>query len=254
MSSLIKTSLKDGIYKIQIKRSDKKNALTTDMYTDLTNSIVKAEQNSQVNVIYLTGSDDSFCAGNDLQDFLSQPPTFTNSPAHKFLNTISQTKLPIVAAVNGTAVGIGVTMLLHCDFVYIQKDAQLSLPFINLGLVPEAGSSLILPYLAGHQKASELLMLGEPFTPELAKEIGLANAICDAQSLHSIAMKTAKKLSLKPREALIQTKALMKREFESVSKRIEEEGKHFEDCLKSDDTKNALKNFLNAKPKNKPSP
>jgi enoyl-CoA hydratase/carnithine racemase len=243
MADLIETSEKDGILTIRMNRPDKKNALTVDMYDEMAKAIKNAGKNPDVRVIMITGSADSFCAGNDLQDFLSNPPKGQNSPVMKFLKEISSAKLPIVAAVNGTAVGVGVTMLLHCDFVYVSKDATLSMPFVNLGLVPEAGASLLLPRIAGHAKAAEMLMLGEPFTPKTALEIGLANAICEADEVEKTALKTAKKLAAKPRDALLHTKALLRRDFESVAARIEAEAEVFKECLESDDAKEAFKVF-----------
>lgn len=242
-SHFITTTAKDGIFTIHINRPEKKNALTIDMYQDMTDALKTAAQDPDTQVIMFTGNKDAFCAGNDLQDFLTNPPQDDNSPVIQFLHTLSETELPIVAAVDGVAVGIGVTMLLHCDFVYMSEDATLSLPFVNLGLVPEAGSSMLLPRLAGHQRAAEMLMLGESFTPEDAKEFGLVNAICPATDLHATAMKTAKKLAEKPRNALLQTKALMRREFESVTKRISKEATVFKDCLKSPETHEALSAF-----------
>jgi len=249
MSGLIDTSVKDGILTIRMNRPDKKNALTVDMYDDMAKALKDAEKNPDVRVVLITGAGDSFSAGNDLQDFLSRPPEGENSPVLQFLKAISSAKLPIVAAVNGTAVGVGVTMLLHCDFVYVSDTATLSLPFVNLGLVPEAGASMLLPKLAGHQKAAELLMLGEPFTPQVALEIGLANAVVDADKLEATALKTAKKLAAKPRDALQQTKALLRRDFESVAQRIEKEAEEFKKCLVSPDAKEALTAF---KEKRKP--
>lgn len=249
MSDHVTTSVKDGILTIRMDRPDKKNALTPEMYDAMSDAINKAEKNPDVRVIMITGVGDSFTAGNDLKDFLENPPTSKNSPVMNFLKAISEAKLPMVAAVNGTAVGVGVTMLLHCDFVYVAKDATLSLPFVNLGLVPEAAVSLLLPRIAGHQRASEMLMLGEPFTPKVAQEIGLANAVCEPADLEATALKTAKKLAAKPREALRHTKALLRREFESVAQRIDAEAEIFEKCLKSDDAKEAFTAF---KEKRKP--
>lgn len=249
MSDHVTTSVKDGILTLRMDRPDKKNALTADMYDAMATALKDAEQNPDVRVIVITGAGDSFTAGNDLQDFLTNPPTSKNSPVMNFLKAISETKLPIVAAVNGVAVGIGTTMLLHCDFVYMSKDATLSLPFVNLGLVPEAAASMLLPRIAGHQKAAEMLMLGEPFTPKVALEIGLANAVCEPADLEATALKTAKKLAAKPRDALRHTKTLLRREFESVAQRLDAEAEVFEKCLQSADAKEAFTAF---KEKRKP--
>lgn len=250
MTDLVETSVKDGVLTIRMNRPDKKNALTLDMYDSMAKAIKDADKDPTVRVVMITGSGDSFCAGNDLQDFLTNPPkNEKSSPVLNFLAAISEAKVPLVAAVNGTAVGIGVTMLLHCDFVYMAKEAPLSLPFVNLGLVPEAGASLLLPRLAGHAKAAELLMLGEPFTAKDAHEMGIVNKLCEPAEVEAAALKTAKKLAAKPREALLETKSLLKREFESVAKRIDEEAKVFKKCLESADCKEALTAF---KEKRKP--
>lgn len=256
MSALVNTSVKDGIMTIRMNRPDKKNALNLEMYEALGEAINDAGNNPDVNVIVITGAGDSFCAGNDLKDFIINPPKGEDSPVVKFLTAISEAKLPIVAAVQGAAVGVGATMLLHCDFVYVADDAKLSLPFVDLGLVPEAGASMLLPRLAGHQKAAELLMLGEPFTPQVALDIGLANAVCKPEDLEAAAMKTAAKLAAKPRTALLETKSLLRRDFESVAKRIEAEGEVFKKCLASPDAQKALTSILmkNKKPKGPDAP
>lgn len=243
------TEIKDGILTIRMNRPDKKNALSLAMYDAMAQALHDAENNPDVRVVVITGAGDSFCAGNDLNDFLANPPKDENSPVLKFLKALSETKQPVVAAVNGVAVGIGVTMLLHCDFVYIAKDAPLSLPFVDLALVPEAAASMLLPRIAGHQKAAELLMLGEPFTPETAQSIGLANAVCAPETLEAAAMTTAKKLAAKPRDALRHTKALLREDFETVSSRIAKEAEIFKKCLSSQDAQEAFTAF---KEKRKP--
>lgn len=248
MKDLISTSARDGILTIRMNRPEKKNALTVDMYAEMAKALEAADKDPAVRVVMIIGTGDSFCAGNDLSDFLANPPG-EDSPVLRFLKAISELKLPVVAAVNGTAVGIGVTMLLHCDFVYAADTARFSLPFVDLGLVPEAGASLLLPRLAGHQRAAELLMLGEPFTPDLAAGIGLVNAVCTPETLEDAALATAKKLAAKPRQALLETKKLLRRDFESVAQRIDEEAKVFKQCLASPDAKEALLAF---KEKRKP--
>ncbi|HYD17842.1 MAG TPA: enoyl-CoA hydratase [Patescibacteria group bacterium] len=249
MSGHIKTAVDAGILTIRMDRAEKKNALTGEMYQAMADALEAAEKNPEVRVIVIAGTGDSFCAGNDLQDFLKNPPDEKNSPVLNFLRALSESKLPVVAAVNGTAVGIGVTMLLHCDFVYIADNALLSLPFVDLGLVPEAGASLLLPKLAGHQKAAELLMLGEPFTAQEAKDMGLATAVIAPADLEKTVLKTAQKLAAKPRDALRHTKSLLRRDFESVADRIAAEAKIFKQCLASADAQEALTAF---KEKRKP--
>jgi enoyl-CoA hydratase/carnithine racemase len=244
MSVNVKTEVKNNILNLQISRPDKKNALTQDMYNALADAILKADADKSIAAIYITGSGDSFCAGNDLNDFLKHGTNIGKSPAYRFLKALAATDVPIVAAVNGTAVGIGVTMLLHCDFVYVAQNAKLSMPFVNLGLVPEAGSSLILPQLAGQRRAAEMLMLGEEFDADMAVNAGIANAAVPAADLQKRALETAGKLAGKAPGVLRQTKALMKAEFESVSARMDREGVILESCLQSDYTKKVLKNFF----------
>ncbi len=243
MSDHVTTTVDDGILTIRMNRPEKKNALTGEMYQAMADALNDAEKNPAVRAIIITGVKNSFTAGNDLEDFLTNPPDEKNSSVLNFLKAISEAKLPIVAAVNGTAIGIGVTMLLHCDFVYVVDTAVMAMPFVDLGLVPEAAASLLLPKVAGLQRASELLLLGEPFTPAAAKEMGIATAVVAPDDLEKTALKTAKKLAAKPREALRQTKSLLRRDFESVSDRIAAEAKVFKQALASDDAKEALNAF-----------
>jgi enoyl-CoA hydratase/carnithine racemase len=249
MADHVTSSIKDGVCTIRLNRADKKNALTHAMYDKMTEALKAADADPAARVIMITGTGDSFCAGNDLKDFLENPPQGKNSPVLNFLKALTETKLPVVAAVNGTAVGVGVTMLLHCDFVYIAKGTQLSLPFVDLGLVPEAAASMLLPHTAGHARAAELLMLGEPFTPEQAVELGIANAVCPQADVEATALKTAQRLAAKPRQALLQTKALMRAAFETVAQRIDREAEVFKECLNSPDAKEAFTAF---KEKRKP--
>lgn len=243
MSSLVTTAVDDGVMTIRMMRPGKKNALNLEMYEALAEAFTNAGKNPDVRAIVITGTQGSFTAGNDIQDFLQNPPKGNDSPVVKFLQAIASCELPIVAAVNGTAVGVGVTMLLHCDLVYIADNAVLSLPFVDLGLVPEAAASMLLPRLAGHQKAAELLMLGEPFTPKEAKEIGLANAVVAPEDVEEKALAAARKLASKPREALRQTKSLLRRDFESVAARMDKEAEEFKKCLASPDAKEAFTAF-----------
>lgn len=243
VSRLVTTDVDDGVLTIRMNRPAKKNALNLEMYEALAEAFTAAGKNPDVRVIVITGTQGSFTAGNDIQDFLQNPPKGNDSPVVKFLTAIASCELPVVAAVNGTAVGVGVTMLLHCDFVYIADKAVLSLPFVDLGLVPEAAASMLLPRLAGHQKAAELLMLGEPFTPQDAKDIGLANAVVAPEDVEKTALATARKLASKPREALRQTKSLLRRDFESVAARMDKEAEEFKKCLASPDAKEAFTAF-----------
>jgi len=239
------TENRDGILRIEINRPDKKNALTSAMYQAMADGIKAAEADSSVRVILIHGKPDLFTAGNDLQDFLDNPPRDDNRPVFQFLYGISQAQKPIVAAVAGVAVGIGTTMLLHCDLVYAATNARLQLPFVNLGLVPEAGSSLMLPALIGYQRAAELLLLGEPFTAQQAKEIGLVTEVLPEDQLFDTAMAQAKKLAGKPAASLRLTKRLMKQgQAEAVAQRIKLESDHFGERLASPEAKEAFSAFL----------
>ncbi len=241
----ILTENKDGILRIEINRPDKKNALTAAMYQAMADAIKVAEADSKVRVVLIHGKADLFTAGNDLQDFLDNPPSDDKRPAFQFLYGISQAQKPIIAAVAGAAVGIGTTMLLHCDLVYAAPNARLQLPFVNLGLVPEAASSLLLPALIGYQRAAELLLLGEPFTAQKAKEIGLVTEVVPEDRLFDTAMAQAKKLASKPAASLRLTKRLMKQgQMAAVAQQIKLEASYFGERLDSPEAKEAFSAFL----------
>ncbi len=241
----IQTETKDGIARIEIDRPDKKNALTASMYQAMADAIHAAEGDAGVRVVLIHGKTDIFTAGNDLQDFLDNPPRDDDRPVFKFLYGISQAQKPIVAAVAGPAVGIGTTMLLHCDLVYAAPNARLQLPFVNLGLVPEAASSLLLPALVGYQRAAELLLLGEPFSAHKAKEFGLVTEVVPEEQLFDIAFAQAKKLAAKPAASLRLTKQLMKQgQMTAVAQRIKLESDHFGERLGSPEAKEAFSAFL----------
>ena len=241
----IRTETKDGVLRIEIDRPDKKNALTAAMYQAMADAIKAAEADAKVRVVLIHGKADLFTAGNDLQDFLDNPPRDDDRPVFQFLYGISQAQKPIVAAVAGAAVGIGTTMLLHCDLVYAAPNARLQLPFVNLGLVPEAASSLLLPALIGYQRAAELLLLGEPFSAHKGKEIGLVTEVVPESELFDTAMAQAKKLAAKPAASLRLTKQLMKQgHMAAVAQRIKLESDHFGERLGSPEAKEAFSAFL----------
>jgi enoyl-CoA hydratase/carnithine racemase len=241
----ILTEHEDGVLRIQFNRAEKKNAITAAMYQALAHALRNAERESAVRVVLIHGAPDAFTAGNDLQDFLASPPRSNDAPGFQFLRAIHEFPKPLIAAVSGLAVGIGTTMLLHCDLVYCAPGTRFSLPFVNLGLCPEAGSSFLLPRLAGYQKAAELLMLGETFAAETAKEIGLINAIVPAEALVATAMATAKKLAAKPAASLRETKMLMKQGIhEAVKLAMGDEGEAFRERLASPEAKEAFTAFL----------
>jgi len=242
----ILTDLKDGILSITINRPEKKNALTMAMYMGLSKAIIRGEEDKQARVFLIHGTGGSFTSGNDLKDFLDVPPRDENSPVFQFMRTINAAKKPIVAAVNGSAVGIGTTMLLHCDLVYAAKDAKFNLPFVNLGLCPEAGSSFLLPLLAGYHRAAELLLLGEPFSAEKAKEIGLVNEISeDETTVIARATEKAKRLASQPQVAVLLTKEMLKKRLsEIVRSTMSEEIRTIIERFVSPEAKEALSAFF----------
>ena len=236
---------RDEVMLIRIHRPDRKNALTQSMYTALTAALAAATADAKVRVVVLTGSGDSFTSGNDIADFLAAPPTGEESPVFQFLAALRQFEKPLIAAVTGMAVGIGVTLLLHCDLVYARAGARMQLPFVNLGLCPEAGSSLLLPRLIGYPRAVELLLLGEPFSAEQALDWGLINAIsADADATLEQALATAQRLARQPAAAVHLTKWLLKRgEAAAVQKTIALEGRYFTERLHAPEAVAALQAF-----------
>lgn len=247
MSDIL-TSQADGILTITFNRPDKKNALTSAMYATLADALEAADTDPAVRVILFAGNGGAFTAGNDLQDFLNNPPQGDNTPVFRFLRAISTASKPLVAAVSGVAVGVGTTMLLHCDLVYAGESAKLSLPFVNLALVPEAASSLLLPAMIGHHRAAELFMLGDAFTPQTAKDYGIVNAIFPDDKLLAEATAVAAKLAAKPPTAMRLTKQLLKRTKGDVAGQMAAEGEHFRSQLKSAEAREAMTAFFEKRP------
>ena len=230
------------ILRVQFNRPQKKNALTPPMYDALREAIESADSNDDIRVIFLTGSGDSFTAGNDLNSFLADPGSV--DPA-RFIKAIAAAKTPIVAAVNGVAVGVGVTMLLHCDLVYAADGAVFRLPFIDLGLVPEAASTYLLPRMSGYSRAAELLLLGEAFSAEQARECGIVNQVVSANELDALAWSNAEKLATKPPQALRLTKMLLKRGSENVvQETIDVELGIIAERLASDEVRGIVEGFF----------
>lgn len=234
----------DGVRTVTINRPDKKNALTSAMYATMADALADAEKATAVRAMVFQGTDGVFTAGNDLKDFLNNPPGGSDSPVSRFLVNIASASVPVVAAVDGPAVGIGTTMLLHCDFVLAGDHARFQMPFINLALVPEAGSSLTLQRLAGYQKAAELLMLGEPFDGGTAVDIGLVLKQVPSGDLMDAAGAMAGKLASKPPQTLRNMKRLMRRGEEPILDRIAAEGRAFNECLTSPEAREAMTAFF----------
>jgi len=244
MSENVVISCVDRVMTLELARTDKKNALTKDMYRSLSVAMHEADADPDVRVILIHGQEDCFTAGNDLSDFLDPEDSLDDMGAGNFISVIPTVKTPIVAAVGGPAVGIGTTMLLHCDIVFAATNARFVLPFINLAVVPEAASTMLLPKLAGHQKACELLLLGEPFDANVALALGLATRVVEPSELLSSARAMAKTLASKPPAAMLATKALLKREPETVLQRIQEENAVFETRLASPEAQEAMSAFF----------
>jgi enoyl-CoA hydratase/carnithine racemase len=244
MSNIL-SSVRNRVAFVELARLDKKNALTGDMYAGLADAIAAADADPQVRALLLHGAPDCFCAGNDVADFLKRPPLAQGSPSQRFFEVMQAAKKPIVAAVGGPAVGIGTTMLLHCDLVYAATNARFQLPFVPLGIVPEFGSTYILPLLAGYQRAAELLLLGQPFTAEKAKEVGIISDVFPVEELFSRTIKIAEALAALPPESVRLTKSLMKKRHAAmVRETIAEEIRVFGERLGSAEAKEAMSAFL----------
>jgi len=246
MTDAIQIERERGVLTLRLNRPEKKNALTRAMYSYLAEALKQADTDPEINAVLITGSAECFTAGNDIADFIQQPPGSLDSPVFHFMLNLLECRKPVIAAVSGAAVGIGTTMLLHCDLVYVSRDARLRMPFVNLGLCPEFGSSLILPRLLGHAKAAELLLLGEGFSGEQAAEWGIAT---EALGTGEAALAKAREMALRfeslPPEAVRISKQLMKApDRELLRKVIEEEGALFTQRLRSPEALAALTGFI----------
>ena len=239
-----------GLLTLRMHRPDKKNALTRAMYTSMAETLDQAERDPSVRAVLLTGGEDCFTSGNDVADFIQAPPSGLNSEVFHFMRALFDFSKPVVAAVAGPAVGIGTTLLLHCDLVYVARGAQLKMPFVNLGLCPEYGSSLILPRLLGHARAAELLLLGQSFTGEQAAAWGIANQALDdgAATLSKAREMALRFLQLAP-SAVVDSKRLMRAPGrEELRRVIEEEGALFGQRLRSPEAIEALTAFMQRRP------
>ena len=235
----------NGVCTITFNRVAKKNSITGAMYLALADVLQQAAGSSDVRVVLIQGDATVFTAGNDLGDFLNGPKPDENAPPFLFLQALAAFPKPIVASVCGPAVGIGTTLLLHCDMVYAGDNAMFVLPFVNLGFCPEGASSLLLPQLMGHQRASEALLLGEPFMAEAALEVGLINRVVPPTECNTIAQAQAAKLASKPLASLLASKKLLKSaQLPAVQQRIGEEGKIFADLLQQPAAKEAMSAFM----------
>ena len=241
----IEVGRRGAVLSIGFNRPQKKNALTAAMYSAMADALASAEGDDDVRVVLFHGSREAFTAGNDLEDFAQRPPTGEDAPVFRFLMAVAGATRPMVAAVNGPAVGVGTTLLLHCDLVYAGEDARFAMPFTQLGLVPEFGSSYLLPLIAGYQGAAELLLLGEPFGAQRAREAGFVTRVVAAAEALDVAWAAAEKLARLPPKSIRLTRSLMKSAHrEAIERQLRTEGAHFRAMLGEPAARAALAAFL----------
>ena len=245
MSQHVLSTVEGAVARVGLARPEKKNALTGEMYQALAGALAQAEGDAGVRVVLLHGTAECFTSGNDLKDFLERPPEGGPAPVFQFLDRLATARKPLVAAVGGPAVGIGTTLLLHCDLVYATPEARFQLPFVALGLVPEAGSSLLLPALAGYHRAAELMLLGQPFGIEKALAAGIVTESVPAPELLERALAAARALAALPPAAVRLTKQLMKRgQAPRVAEQMAEEARIFRERLASPEAREAMTAFF----------
>ncbi len=245
----IKTHVLNGVATIEIARPEKKNAITAAMYQAMCDALRAAQDNGAVRAVLITGQPGIFTSGNDIEDFMSRPPNSgsdnTGSSVFQFMKALIGCDKPVIAAVTGAAIGIGTTMLLHCDFVYVSDEARLAMPFVSLGLVPEFASSLIVPALMGRARASEKLLLGEPFTGADAVDCGIANAVLPAGEVLNHARRVAERFNALPPGAVRESKQLLRRACGAqVLETIGAEGAVFGARLRSPEAREAFQAFF----------
>ncbi len=234
-----------GVTTLTFNRPDKKNSITAAMYATLADALATAEADAGVRCVVFQGSETTFSAGNDIGDFLNNPPATGDAPVFRFLRGIAQFPKPVLAAVCGPAVGIGTTLLFHCDLVFAGDNAAFSMPFVNLGLCPEAASSLLVPQMLGYHRAAEALLLGEPFMAEAALEVGLVNRVLPPSEAAGYAQTVARRLAAKPISSLIETKRLMKKgQAQQVMAVMAEEGSSFGRMLREPAAREAFGAFM----------
>jgi len=250
MSDII-TERSEAILRIQLNRPAAKNAMTSAMYITLAELLDSAAKDDEIRVVLWHGAGDSFCAGNDIQDFLKNPPGPGESPQARLIKALINFDKPIVAAVHGAAIGGGTTMLTHCDFVYAGENAKFQMPFINLALVPEFGSSYTIPARAGYLRAAELILTGQSFDARRAAEVGVVTRVVPNQELLVTATDTAQRLAQKPPAALRACKRLMKRSTrEQLEQAVKLELEEFSERVRSAEAREAFTAFLEKRPPN----
>jgi enoyl-CoA hydratase/carnithine racemase len=245
----IKSAVINGVAHIEIARAEKKNALTVAMYQAMTDALRSATADNSVRAVLITGQPGIFTSGNDIEDFMQRAPAkvggVLDSPVFHFMHALIDCDKPVVAAVTGAAIGIGTTLLLHCDFVYVSDEARLAMPFVALGLVPEFASSVLVPQLMGHRRAAEKLLLGDPFTPEQAVECGIANAVLPAAEVLAHARRIAERFNQLPPGAVREAKQLMRApQREDMLQAIGRENEVFGRRLRSPEAMEAFQAFF----------
>lgn len=255
MTREIEISIEDGVQVIRFTRADKKNAFTGPMYSAMSEALDASEANDAIACHLFIGSGGVFSAGNDINDFLRRAQATASgdgkgipAPSLDFIRRLPKVTKPMIAAVDGLAIGIGTTMLLHCDLVYATPTASLRTPFLDLGLIQEAGSTLTAPARMGYPRAFEMICLGEPFSAERALQAGLVNAIVPADQLEATAMKAARRLAAKPRQALMTSRLLLRRNHAAISAMIDEEAKAYQGLMSSPEAREAFTAFLEKRP------
>ena len=235
----------DGVTTLTFNRVDKKNSITAAMYAALADAVEAARDDTAVRCVVFQGHETIFSAGNDIGDFLNNPPAGEDAPVFRFLRAMATFPKPLLAGVCGPAVGIGTTLLLHCDLVYAGDNAAFSMPFVNLGLCPEAASSLLVPQMMGYHRAAEALLLGDPFMAEAALEVGLVNRVLAPSEVTNYTQSVARKLAAKPLSSLVETKRLMKKgNAQQVMAVMAEEGASFGRMLREPAAREAFSAFM----------
>lgn len=244
-TDLVLTEVQDRVMTIRMNRPAKKNALNSEMYQGLAAAFTEAERNPDVRVVILTGTADSFSSGNDIADFINKPNQPGSSVIADFMKSVIGCGKPVIAAVQGLAIGIGTTVLMHADLIYASDKARFQMPFVNIGICPEFGGNLVLPSLMGHARAAELLLLGEMFSPDKAREYGLVNEVLPDEQVQARARQQALKLAAQPPNALRATKRLLKRwTQQQLEEVIAEEIRQFSAMLTMPEAREALTAFV----------
>jgi enoyl-CoA hydratase/carnithine racemase len=244
MAELVELSRDGQVLCVTLSRLEKKNALTGAMYQALVDAFTQASRDETIGALLLRGKEGVFTAGNDIADFLALAGAAEVSPGMVFIRTLASFEKPLVAAVEGPAIGIGTTLCFHCDLVYAAPSARFQMPFVNLGIVPEAGSSLLVPQRFGYAKAAEFILLAESFDAAVARDLGLVNAIVEPGELYAHALAKAQALAAKPRDALLATRRLLRGDPAVLKARMDEELRLFGEAVRSPQARAAFMAFM----------